>query len=100
MNKQAVLNFLGLAMRAGKLVTGEEMVIKTIQKEQAKFVFVANDASENTRKRLTDKCLYYKVPINFTFDETELSLAIGRKRMIIAIVDEGFGRKFEELIQG
>ena len=36
MNKQKVLNLLGLAQRAGKLVTGEELVTKEIQAQKAK----------------------------------------------------------------
>jgi ribosomal protein L7Ae-like RNA K-turn-binding protein len=31
MNRQKALNMLGLAMRAGKLVTGEEMTIKEVK---------------------------------------------------------------------
>ncbi len=48
---QKFLNLLGLAMRAGKLVTGEELTLKDIRANKAKFVFVAQDASENTRKK-------------------------------------------------
>lgn len=51
MAKEKVLNLLGLAMRAGKLVTGEELTIGDIRSNKAKFVFVAGDASENTRKK-------------------------------------------------
>ena len=46
-----VMNLMGLAMRAGKLITGEELTIAEIRKQKAKLVFVATDASENTRKR-------------------------------------------------
>lgn len=100
MNDQAVLNLLGLAMRAGKLVTGEELVIKSVQKKQAKFVFVAKDASENTRKKINDKCLFYQVPFDDSFSQTKLSAAIGRSRMVISVADVGFARKFDELIKG
>lgn len=100
MNRQAVLNLLGIAMRAGKLVTGEELVIKSIQKRQAKFIFVAHDASENTKKKLRDKSSHYKVPIDDSLEQMALSSAIGRKRMIISVSDEGFAKKFEELIKG
>ena len=54
-NKTKILNLLGLAMRAGKLVTGEELTLKDIRANKAKFVFVAQDASENTRKKIKDK---------------------------------------------
>ncbi|MFZ2584316.1 MAG: 50S ribosomal protein L7, partial [Trichococcus flocculiformis] len=32
-----MLNLLGLSLRAGKLITGEEMTIKSIQKNEAVF---------------------------------------------------------------
>ena len=55
MNKQKVLNLLGLAQRAGKLVTGEELVTKEIQAQKAKYVFVASDAGKHTLKKLQDR---------------------------------------------
>lgn len=57
-NRQKAMNLIGLAMRAGKLITGEELTIADIRKQKAKIVFVANDASENTKKKVKDKSSY------------------------------------------
>lgn len=46
---------LGLAMRAGKLITGEEMTINEIRKRKVNLVIVTIDASENTQKKVSDK---------------------------------------------
>lgn len=100
MDKEKILNLLGLAMRAGKLVTGEELTIGDIRSGKAKFVLVAADASENTRKKIKDKCSYYKVPCDESFLQAELSHAIGKTRMVIGINDQGFAKKFKELIKG
>lgn len=100
MDKEKVLNLLGLAMRAGKLVTGEELTVTDIRAKKAKFVFVASDASENTHKKITDKCSYYQVPVSDTFTQSQISHAIGRTRMVIGINDQGFATKFKELIKG
>ncbi|MGG5343781.1 YlxQ-related RNA-binding protein [Enterococcus sp. AZ192] len=100
MDKEKILNLLGLAMRAGKLVTGEELTLADIRSNKAKFVFVAADASENTRKKIKDKCSYYKVPTDESFTQSEISHAIGRTRMIVGINDQGFATKFKELIKG
>jgi ribosomal protein L7Ae-like RNA K-turn-binding protein len=100
MNREKVLNLLGLAMRAGKLVTGEELTLTDIRSNKAKFVFVAADASANTRKKIKDKCSYYNVPVDESFTQAEISHAIGRTRMIIGINDQGFATKFKELIKG
>ncbi|MGK0551607.1 L7Ae/L30e/S12e/Gadd45 family ribosomal protein [Enterococcus faecalis] len=99
-NKAKILNMLGLAMRANKLVTGEELTLKDLRSNTTKFVFVAADASENTRKKFKDKCSYYNVPVSESLDQAELSQAIGRTRMIIGINDHGFAAKIKELIKG
>ena len=43
-----ILNMLGIANKAGSIVTGEESVIYGLQKGKVKLVFVSNDASAAT----------------------------------------------------
>lgn len=95
---QKVLNLLGMAMKAGKLVTGEDLTLKEIRKEQAKVVLVAVDASEKTKKKISDKCRHYQTPFVVHFTKAELSQAIGKDRTICATTDNGFGKKFRELL--
>ena len=54
------LNTLGLAARARKIVTGETLITK-IRSNEVEFVIIASDASDNTKKKITDKCTSYKV---------------------------------------
>ena len=49
---------LGLANRARKVVSGEDLVIKEIRNARAKLVLLTEDASSNTAKKVTDKCNY------------------------------------------
>ncbi|EGP67406.1 ribosomal protein L7Ae domain protein [Streptococcus sp. oral taxon 056 str. F0418] len=51
MNKQQVANLLGLAQRAGRIISGEELVVKAIQEGKAKMVFLAGDAAPNLNKK-------------------------------------------------
>lgn len=95
---QKALNLLGIAMKAGKLVTGEDLTLKEIRKEQAKVVIIATDASEQTKKKISDKCRYYHIPIVVHFTKSELSHAIGKERTICTTLDNGFGKKFRELL--
>lgn len=91
--------FLGLANRAGKLVSGEELVLKEIQRKRAKLVLIANDASLNTRKKITDKCEYYAIPYKMVADRYQLGAAIGKsERVIVAVMDEGFSKKLLTLL--
>jgi ribosomal protein L7Ae-like RNA K-turn-binding protein len=86
-----VLSRLGLAMRAGKLVTGEETVLKAIRGGEAKLVLMAADASENTGKKLADKCGSYGVPLLVGFTRFELGWAVGKpERVMFAVTDPGF----------
>jgi ribosomal protein L7Ae-like RNA K-turn-binding protein len=96
--KTQLLNLMGLAKRAGKVITGEELVVKTIQNEKARLVFVASDASSNLIKKINDKSSYYQVAVSQTFSQNELSIAIGSNRKVIAIVDNGFAKKMESLM--
>ncbi|OFI46268.1 hypothetical protein BG261_10450 [Floricoccus tropicus] len=96
--EEKVLNLLGLAKRAGKLTTGEELVVKSIQNGKAKLVFVANDASENLIKKIADKTDYYKIRMTDIFSSYELSNAIGEPRKVIAVTEKGFAKKMGELM--
>ncbi|MCP0886026.1 YlxQ-related RNA-binding protein [Ligilactobacillus sp. WILCCON 0076] len=97
-NKQRILNLLGLARRASKIVTGEDMVLKQIRSQKVFLVFVANDAGPNTRKKFTDKCHSYNVTFSDVFTQAELSVAIGQKRSIVAVCDTGFSKKMRQLL--
>ena len=82
---------LGLAMRAGKLVSGDEAVMKAIRSGQAKLVMIAVDAAQNARKKMNDKCKNYQIPIVEYGTREQLGGSIGKKeRVVIAITDEGF----------
>lgn len=97
-NQQQLVNLIGLAQRAGKVISGEELVIKSIQKQEARLVFLANDAGHNLTKKLTDKSKYYQIEVSTVLNTLELSMAIGKPRKAIAIVDAGFSKKMRTLM--
>lgn len=55
-NESKILSFIGLAKRAGKLSSGEARVLENIKTSKAFLVIISGDSSENTKKRLVDKC--------------------------------------------
>jgi ribosomal protein L7Ae-like RNA K-turn-binding protein len=90
------LSRLGLAMRAGKLVSGEEIVLKAIRSGEAKLVVLAKDASENTEKKISDKCSSYGIPLLIGYSRFELGAAVGKpERVLFAVTD----RAFADMIQ-
>ncbi|ETT53708.1 50S ribosomal protein L7Ae/L30e/S12e/Gadd45 [Paenibacillus sp. FSL R7-269] len=85
------LSYLGLAMRAGKIVTGDEAVLKAVRSSEAKLVVLAGDASDNTQKKFRDKCGTYDIPLVIAFHRDELGASIGKdQRVVLAVTDKGF----------
>lgn len=96
--KQQILQFLGLAARARKLISGEEMVVKEIR-NKAKLVIISSDASDNTMKKIQDKCKSYNVELHVFGDRTDLGHATGKEaRVALAITDDGFAKKLSGLL--
>ena len=54
------LGMLGLAKRAGKVQTGEDICSKAVKSGVSKLIIVACDASDNTKKSITDSCKFYR----------------------------------------
>ncbi|HEL2575285.1 TPA: YlxQ-related RNA-binding protein [Streptococcus suis] len=97
--KQKILNLLGLAQRAGRLISGEELVVDAIRKQQAKLVFLANDAAGNLSKKITDKSHTYQVEVVTAFSTLELSAAVGKARKVLAVTDAGFTKKMRSIME-
>lgn len=92
-----VLSMLGLAAKAGKIASGEFSVEKMVKSKSAYLVIVAQDASDNTKKKFTNMCTYYNVPIYFYADKERLGNAIGKMtRASVAVVDEGFAKAIDK----
>ncbi|CAI6027974.1 hypothetical protein COHCIP112018_00585 [Cohnella sp. JJ-181] len=91
------LSRLGLAMRAGKLVSGDETVLKSIRGGEAKLVVIARDASDNTRKKVADKCASYGVELLTGYSRYDLGSAVGKpERVLFAVTDQGFANLVRE----
>lgn len=98
-NHQKLLNLLGLAQRAGKVISGEEQVVKAIQHQEVQLVFLATDAASNLTKKILDKSQSYQIEVAHLFSTQELSIAVGRARKVLAISDAGFTKKMRSLMQ-
>ncbi len=93
MKQDKVLSLIGLATKAGRTVSGEFMTEREVKSGQAALVIVADDSSDNTKKKFRDMCEFYKVPIYFYGDKDTLGHAMGKEfRASLAILDEGFAK--------
>ena len=88
---------IGMAMKAGKLVSGEFATEKAVKSGKAALVIVSGAASENTKKKFRNMCDYYKVPIYFFGEKEELGHAIGKEfRASLAVLDTGLAKAIEK----
>lgn len=88
---------LGLAKRAGKAINGTEAVITKIRGFEAHLVIISEDASEGTKKRITDKCKSYETEYIFYGNCDDIGKAIGAENCVaVAIIDEGFAKSLME----
>lgn len=94
MMDKRILSSLGLCSKAGKLIFGVPMIIEAMQKgKKIYLVLEAGDTSDNTHKKITDKCSFYEVrKIRLDYDGGEIASAVGKSSALaaIAITDEGF----------
>ena len=94
-----IYSFLGLATKAGKLVSGDDTCERMIKSGKANLVIVAEDASENTRKAFIDSCNYRDIPIRLFGLKQLLGRYTGKdNRAVMAILDSGFAERLIELI--
>lgn len=86
-----VLGTLGLAMRAGSIACGEFLTEEAIRSGKAKLVIVAEDASDNTKKKFRNSCRYYRVPFALFGSKETLGKAVGKEfRASMAVLNPGF----------
>lgn len=93
-------SLLSLAMKAGLLVTGESSCEKALQKGIGYLVIIAEDASDNTKKKFTNKAFYYNIPVCIFGAREELNKYTGRDNRVVYIVtDINIGKKIKEMIE-
>ena len=101
--KKKLLSLLGLAMKAGKLVSGTDRICDEVRRHgmpsdegtgysTCGIAVIAKDASDNTKKRVTNACKFYRVECfvsSLTMEE--MSAQIGKAQAAAcATFDRGF----------
>lgn len=103
-DEKNILGIIGLCRGAGRAIIGVPMICEALGKRSGKqkdsdeikmIVVEASDTSENTHKRITDKCAFYNVKhIRLEADCQALGKAVGKSGAVaaVAINDAGFCR--------
>lgn len=99
MQEEKLLGYLGLATKAGKLVTGYNTCLDMIPRGKLKLIILAEDVGEKTKKRFEQKCESYGIEIRTGIDADSMSKACGkRSKGIFGITDKGFAGSIIALI--
>lgn len=94
-----VYSFLGLAKKAGAVVSGEDACQMAIKKKKAHLIIIAEDASDNTKKRFISNCEYRSIEVRLFGNKELLGRFAGKNiRSVIAVLHKGFAKRLMEMI--
>ena len=94
-----LLSLLGIAQKAGKIVSGGFICEKAIKSREAKLVIIAEDAQKNTVSTISNKCTFYHIPFSFYGVKETLGHAIGKQeRSCVAVTDQGLADSITKLL--
>lgn len=91
--------FLGLATKAGKLVSGEEACERAVKNGNACLIIVAEDAANNMKVRFENMCKHRGVDIRIFGKRELLGKFTGKDiRVVIGILQKEFSKQLLEMI--
>ena len=98
MNK--ALSTLGICACARKISYGETL-LKDIKGKKVHLVVVASDSSDNSKKKIIDKCNFYKCEYVIAYTQVEVCKVIARVDVVsaIGIKDSNLAKKLKENIE-
>lgn len=98
MNK--VYNYLGLAKRAGQVVSGEQAVLGAVQRNKVRLLLISTDASQNTQDKFSSLALNHSVPFHIYGEKDLFGQAIGSSpRAVVGILDRSFANVIQTQVQ-
>ena len=100
MKKKKIESYLGLAKRAGKLISGYQTCVHTISKGEVKLIIAASDISENTKSKFESLCSRHNVRLEIYGTIDDLSRMTGfANRGVYGITDLNFAEVIIKEIQ-
>ena len=93
-------NMIGMGKRANLVRVGDYVCTESIQKNTSSLIIVAEDASQNTRKKFTQKCEFYQVKCIVIGEKTNLGNAVGKEAAAtLTVNDEKFAAQLIKIIE-
>lgn len=101
MNKNKLINILSIACRAGKVISGEFVIEKTLtSKKNIKLLLLADDVADATKAKYEKLAKNNNVMLKTVMlTKDEMANSIGKTdRAAIAICDEGFKKAILKIL--
>ena len=94
------LNTIGICKCANKISYGETL-IKDIKNHKVSLVVICVDTSDNSKKKIIDKCSYYRCEYIVAFTQEEIISVISRVDPVsaIGIKDSNLAKKLKENLE-
>lgn len=97
--EQRLLGLLGIAMRAGQVTSGDDMVEREARSGRAALVLLDADASDRTRDKYQSLCKGRGIPLH-EVSAGALGKSIGKdNRMIVAVRKGPLAKQMATLLQ-
>lgn len=100
-NKVKLINIISIACRAGKVISGEFVIEKTLSgKNNVKLLLLASDVATATKGKYEKLSQNSKTLLRYTeLTKDEMANSIGKTdRAAIAICDEGFKKAILKIL--
>ena len=95
-----VLGLLGMAARAGAVISGTDRVREAARGEGVRLVLLARDASANSREKLVPLLTARGISHVIRYDRNELGAAIGRgPASAVGVMDRKLADRLQVLLR-
>lgn len=102
MGMKEIMNFLGLARKAGRLSCGHDAVIESIVKDKAELLILSCDASERLKNEIKHAATFGErniAVIESSFSMADYYEGIGKKSAVYSVTDKSFKEKLETMFR-
>lgn len=98
---EAVYRMIGLAMKAGRLLSGNEQVLEAVKEGRGEFLLIAKDSSERTKEEYITAAKKKNMPYALWGEKEKLGHAIGKGiRTALLITDSGLSQAIQGKMSG
>lgn len=96
-----IYSLLGLAQRAGQLISGDMSLENALRKGQGELLLIAADCGANNRKKYEHLATREKIEYILLGNRDELGEAIGKgHRAAVLVMNTGFAEAIRKLRNG